>query len=443
MAETTEAECLLRSGAAYPRRVGLVDDSGALVFAGFKPGGFSLYFGDEPYIHFDLEGRWQRALIGGTHYLKALDGSIESIDRDRLDGAGLVLRRRRLSFAEAADLDADIRGKAIDILDGLESGRLRLEPPSGRAEPIDRSAVSEFLDRVASWDAAAWFRQREDYLATYGPPPFLPPSCSSPIILQATLGDPGGHPFGGSEAVEPLVRTPEEFEAHARRVASLLGRRAAQARGVVLCGAGVLRRPDEAVSAYLDIAAAVFPIVGGARPRLSQRPEGTPLLDGIYAFLDDFAPPRPGADALRRYRERHLRRVDLGVESGSAEVRSLYGRSWSDDDLRDSVADLKAADIETSVVLLIGSGGVEGSEAHVRGSIDLIGSLALGREDLVYLVDADEIGGETRRSLLISAGRSPLSEADKDRERAAIREGLAGVRAAKGFKLLAYTMQKQ
>ena len=60
MAEQTEAACLLQTGAMYGRRVLLRPGSGDPIFAGFRPGVFSLYFGDDPIYHFDREGRWQR-----------------------------------------------------------------------------------------------------------------------------------------------------------------------------------------------------------------------------------------------------------------------------------------------------------------------------------------------------------------------------------------------
>ena len=85
MAQSTEAACLLQSGSMYPRRLGLRTESGEDVFVGIKPGGFSLYFGDAPIYHFDLEGRWQRAFVEGVHYLKGLDASRPG-DRPRSRG---------------------------------------------------------------------------------------------------------------------------------------------------------------------------------------------------------------------------------------------------------------------------------------------------------------------------------------------------------------------
>ena len=69
-----------------------ISERAEMVFAGFKQGAFSLYFGDAPIYHFDLEGRWQRAFLEPTHYLKSLDTRVQMIDRVR-EGANLVLKR--------------------------------------------------------------------------------------------------------------------------------------------------------------------------------------------------------------------------------------------------------------------------------------------------------------------------------------------------------------
>ncbi len=135
MGHQTEAACLLESGALYARRVLLCPASGDPIFVGFKAAAFSLYFGDAPIYHFDLEGRWQRAFVDGTHYLKGLDTTVQAIDRIR-EGENLVLRRRTLGFAEASDLDGRVRSAALGVLEALGSGWLeRVEPPS-RARPL-------------------------------------------------------------------------------------------------------------------------------------------------------------------------------------------------------------------------------------------------------------------------------------------------------------------
>ena len=438
MAQTTEAACLLQSGAQYTRRLGLRAPAGEVIFAGLKRGVFSLYFGDEPFVHFDLEGRWQRAFVAGVHYRKALDAAVVAIDRVR-EGASLVLHRRALPFAEAADLDASIRGLALDLVAGVHSGRIgRLDPPAGIGA-IAAAELEDLLERVARWDAAAWFAHRERYLATYGPLPFLPPDCHQSVVLQATLGHAGGRAFGNGPAAEHYVRSPAEFEEHVRAVAALWGRRVLQARSLFLAGGDVLRRPLEDVAACLEAAGRVFPLVAAAAPRRPRDlPEDVPHLDGVDAFLDEFAPPRPDRDGWCRLAAAGLRRVNLGVESGGPDVRRLYGKTWTDEDLRATVADLKAIGIDLRLVALVGAGGAALAERHAAATADLIHSLALGRGDLVYLVDAGEVGDVT-----LGGRVAPLDESGRRAQQEALKERLTPARAERGVKVAPYSLEKQ
>src|SRR5262249_35358766 len=153
MAHQTEAACLLESGAMYGSRVLLRPAAGDPIFAGFKGGAFSLYFGDAPIVHFDLEGRWQRAYVDGLHYLKGLDANVQSIDRVR-GGVTLTRRRRTLGPAESGAIDAWVQSTALDLLAALEGGRLnRVEPPS-KARPLGHDELRAFLQTIARWDAA-------------------------------------------------------------------------------------------------------------------------------------------------------------------------------------------------------------------------------------------------------------------------------------------------
>jgi hypothetical protein len=383
MAEATEAAGLLQSGRLYLRRIGLRDRGNPggldLIFAGRKRGAFSIYFGDAPIYHFDLEGRWQRAFINGVHYRKALDTTIDAIGRQR-EESGLVLRRRSLGFAEASDLDASIRAAALDLLDRLDAGRLEpIEPPAG-VEPLTLDDLRATLERISRWDASVWFAERERYCATYAPLPFLPPDCHQSIVLQATFQDLDG---------AAIVRTPSEFEDHARAVADLLGARALQARSIFLAGPDALRQPPDEVHAYLDAIARVFPI---SREGAIDEPR----LDGIDAALDRFERPCP--EAWQGFADRQLRRLNLELGSGAAE------------DLRATVAALKRARVGVRLIIPVGN----------AAPTDLLATLELGRGDLVYVIEDDD-----------------------PTEGAALKARLSPVCTPRGAKVVTYSPEKQ
>jgi hypothetical protein len=442
MAQATEAACLLESGATYHRRIGLRASQGDPIFAGFKHAAFSLYCGDAPIYHFDLEGRWQRAFVEGTHYLKGLDTTTQAIDRVR-EGANLVLRRRTLDRAEAAAFDERVRSHALGLIEALDGGRLEPVGPPPGSEPLAVDELRGFLERIAGWDAAAWRAHREQYQATYGPLPFLPPDCLNAVVLQATLGHAEGWAFELAKAAAHSVRSPAEFEEHARAVARLLGRRAWQCRDVFLGGSDVLRRPADEVAAYLESVARVFPVRPGPGGRGDQPgPAAGPGIIGIHAFLDDYSPPRPDGAAWRRLASLHLHRVSLGVESGDPHVRALFGKGWRDDDLRRTVADLKGAGLGVGLVLLVGAGGVEHAERHLQATAALINSLALGPGDLVALLDAHELrdpDSDDRATREVTPLKGPAWLG----QQAQLKELLGPVRSVRKAKVVPYNLEKQ
>lgn len=439
MAQQTEAACLLETGALYKSRVLLTLGGAGPIFAGFKLGAFSLYFGDEPIYHFDLEGRWQRAYVRGIHYLKGLDTKVQAIDRVR-EGESLVLRRRTLGFAEASDFDSLVRTTALDLLEGLAKGGFeRIDPPTGaKAEALGLELLREFLERVASWDAAAWFAHREKYVATYGPLPFLPPDCPNAVVLQLTLGHAGGVTFGLGPAAEHYVRSAEEFETHARAVAALLGRRIEQSRNIFLGGSDVLRRSAPEVQSALETIARVFPI-GSPSSSTGESATDSSRLDGVHVFLDDLAPPQPDLESWRRFRRGNLVRVCVGVESGDVGIRSLYRKAWQNEALCAAVADMKTAGLGVSVAVLVDAGGVGHSQAHLGATTELIERLPLGPGDLVELLDGNELRDPERND----PGFTPLSGPSWVEQRTRLKAALQPACKNRGTKVVPYSFEKQ
>jgi hypothetical protein len=436
MAHASEADCLLETGALYPRRIGLKTPAGTLVFAGVKHGAFSLYYGDEPIYHLDLEGRWQRMYIEGTHYRKALDGSAVALDRER-EGGQLVLRRQPLSFMDTFELDDRVRQAAIDLIDDLQGGRLTVVPPPAGNQPLPEAELLDLLDRVTRWDGDAWLRQREMYIAIYGPPPFLPPDAHQSVVLQALFSaeGPGASPIIGPGGQAIDVKTPEEFEKHAHDVGSLLGRRLAQCRSVFLSGGDALRLPIGRLAGYFETIARIFPIATGPGPaRRSELDVEAVQLRGIDVFLPDFQPPLPDRAGWERLKALHLGRVNLGISSGDLQVRSLFGPSWSDPELRQTVGALKGASIPLGLIVLVGAGGVAQADAHLSATADLLRTLPLDREDIVYLMDVADLGDPS-----LGGQVHPLSGPACERQLAGFKERLASLTA----KVVPYSRDKQ
>ncbi len=425
-----EAACLIEQGATYRRRLGLqpIHSAGEPIFAGFKPGAFAVYFGDAPYYHFDLEGRWQRAFVDGTHFLKALDGTVQSIDRVR-EGPNLVLERRNLNEAAAVLFDSQVCTMALALIGELDAGNLnRIEPASPRATPILPEELREFLAQITRWDGAAWLTDRQRYEAAYRSMPFLPPECATAVVVEATFGH--SSQFGSGRPVHgaPYRRTPDEFERHARAVAALWNRRLLQCRTVFLAGSDALQLPVADVKSHLTTINEVLRASAG---------DETARFDEIHAFLDDFIPGRPDRDSWKQFAALGLSRVSVGIASGDPTVRALYQERWSDQDLRAAFADLKSAGIGASVLTLVGAGGPDHAESHVEKTAALIESLALSPGDFVFLLDENELHHAEHVS-----HQPPFSGPAWLLQQSQLKQALAALKARK-VKVLPYTMEKQ
>jgi hypothetical protein len=430
----TEAACLLEKGASYSRRVGLLPDVSQPdpIFAGFKHGAFSLYFGDAPIYHFDLEGRWQRAFLRGVHYLKGLDATVQVIDRVR-EGPNLVLKRKTLTESEAAEFDARVRLMALELIAGIDGASLtRIEPKSPKSEPLCSTDLREFLLRISSWDAARWVAHREQFRQTYGPLPFMPPECQRAVVLQVTQGKGGRLEFGFSPAAAAHARSPAEFERHVRSVAALWGRRLMQSRVIFLAGADVIHRPFEDLVSYMGAIRRTFPLPSEAEDKAAG-------FDGVHLFFDNFEFPRPDRAGWTELSALGLVRTSLGVESGDANVRAMYAKSWANDDLRAAVADIKSAGLGISVLTIVGAGGAARAGSHIEQTARLIDSLALEPGDFVFLLDENELRDPENPG---PEGRGPLRGAAWSEQQARLKDALAQLKK-RGIKVLPYTMEKQ
>ncbi len=362
----TEAAGLLRSGLIFPRRVGLqrVDEPGsdADILLGFKRGGFSVYIGDAPLLHFDRDGRWQRAFITGIHYLKGLDTQVQAVDRVR-EGESMVLRRRVLGKNEATALDAAIAAQIQTLRDDLIAGRFNLIPPPAPSATVSRADLDAIFARITAWDAAAWTDHQARYRLAYGtgPAPFLPPDCPNPVILRADS-----------------TTTVADFATHARAVARLLGQRLNGCRDVFLTGPGWLDRPEAEVLGLLAAINAVFPIQPAqGRPRALDAGADAPRLETIHGWLDDPPRDRPLVADLIRFRDAHIGRITLRVDvSALPDFESVW----------DLIADLKTAGLGVGLACFV-------SESTPPLPPDLLARLPLTKGDLIALIPDSEAGG--------------------------------------------------
>jgi hypothetical protein len=138
----------MKEATALARRVELAV-SGMIepVVAGFRgTGHFSLYFGADPALHFDADGRLRRAYCDG-HLYRTQGTTLAKLDRRRTASA-TELVRHDLSESELAEFRERVRASLASLQSKLVAGSartLRQVPDSDTSVVAD---VGIAIDRV-------------------------------------------------------------------------------------------------------------------------------------------------------------------------------------------------------------------------------------------------------------------------------------------------------
>jgi hypothetical protein len=171
--------------------------------------------------------------------------------------------------------------------------------------------------------------------------------------------------------------------------------------------------------------------------RVPDTTDASPHFDGVHIFLDNFVVGGRDRAAWNELADLGLTRVSVGIASGDCETRAHYGQEWPNEALRSTFAKLKSAGIGVSILTLVGAGGTEAANAHVKETAALITSLDMAPGDFVFLLDENELRDPGDLAQL-----EPLNGEAWQQQLARLKESLAGLKDRK-IKVLPYTMEKQ
>jgi radical SAM superfamily enzyme YgiQ (UPF0313 family) len=241
-----------------------------------------------------------------------------------------------------------------------------LEAIAGRPDVGD---LPTRLRRALAVDSDRLAQDARRYRALYGAVGILPPDAYLSVVLQPVIGCPYNRcTFCDFYREVPFeVRDVATFRRHVEAVLDYLGRALPMRRGVFLADADALAVPDDQLLGYLDVIAEALPD------------------QAVSAFTTPFLGHKRPAEVYREARERHLRRVHLGVESGAPDVLRLLGKPPRTDLTRATIERLKEGGLCVGVILMVGAGGHRFAETHLGRSVELVRSLPLDRHDVVYL----------------------------------------------------------
>lgn len=341
---------------------------------GVTPGTITLVADPKVTLVFDREGRPVGRHENGFYTARGLGGrAVEK--RWIFPSSGEPRRHARALADEEADvLPTQFAAHLADLrrdLPRLRARRALQVLREGRPSPETADAWIDFL-------LAAQSRQAEDqerFRRAYAPVGILPPDQYLALVLQVTEGCAWNRCdfcrfYRGRRH---RVRSREELLRHMDAVADLFGTALPGRHSVFLGEASALGAPPSTLFWVMEEARRRFPA--------QTRAEG---VSGFYGFGEALDIGRWSDSDLSALAKRGLRRVYIGLESASDDLRRRLRKPGSSEDAAVAVRRLKTAGIGVGLMVLLGAGGREAAASHVADTAAWLNALPLGRGDRLY-----------------------------------------------------------
>lgn len=349
---------------------------------------------------YDLSGRLWSAYLGGVTHRRGLNGRIVAKWR----AASGERQRRWLPPDQALDIEEQAQQTIAALYDAMRSGAAQLST----ALPQEGHFAFE---RAVAFDSTRSAEDAERYHQLYKPVGILPPDQYLAVVLQATEGCSFNTcTFCDFYRDRPFrIKTPGELHGHALAVRDFLGEGLSLRRSIFLADANALAVPMARLLPLIDAVHQVFDVTA---------------LGGLYAFLDGFSGEKKSEADYALLKERGLARVYVGLESGNEALLRFLKKPGQPEDALAAVRAMKAGGLAVGVIVLLGAGGQQYADDHVKDTVAALNAMQLGNEDIIYfseLVVSEELPYAQDAA---RAGLAPLTHAERLAQGEAIRRGL-------------------
>jgi hypothetical protein len=349
---------------------------------------------------FDYAGRMWTALLDGISYRRGLNGSMIA----KWSIAGRQRERRWLEQEEAQQVEERARSTTAELYRAIVDGTAEMR----EALPLEGHGV--FMSAIA-FDAAHSRADAERYHQVYKPVGILPPDQYMAIVLQATEGCSFNTcSFCTFYRDRPFrIRRPAEFRTHAQAVRDFLGAGLSLRRTIFLGDANALVIPMPVLVPLMDVVHEVYSVS---------------KLGGIFAFLDGFSGERKSVGDYKTLAERGLKRVYIGMESGSDELLRFLHKPSKAGEVVHSVGAMKAGGVAVGIIILLGAGGHTYAVAHVKDTIAALNQMPLDMDDIIYFSELVADEGMDYTKAAYQAKLIPLTSQERIAQGEEIQAGL-------------------
>jgi radical SAM superfamily enzyme YgiQ (UPF0313 family) len=298
-------------------------------------------------LSFDREGRMKVFVFDEKTYLRSLNSS--------------VVKRWEQNGRKREWLNEEDTKKVFSQVGDIAQAILR--------EADDEELINRLNGEILLWTPDRLVNEKKRFDNVYRPIPILPPDQYLSVVLQVTEGCSWNKcSFCSFYQNRPFkIKNPEIFLRHIHMVKEFMGK-ALSARNGIFLGDG------NALCLSFSKLEPVFKLINLEFPGWD-----------IYSFLDVYTGQNHSEKQWSQMHEWGLRRVYIGMETGSDSLLKLLNKPGSTKELMDLVRRLKKTFVAVSVIIMVGIGGKKYREEHRRDTLKALADLPWDEKDLIYL----------------------------------------------------------
>ena len=351
-------------------------------------------------ISFDLEGRLWTAMRAGISYRRGLNGKIIAKWLD----SNNTRHRRWISRQESNGLIQFSHNKARKLEKAIQDGNFNLD---GALSPHNTLT----LQRISTCDLEFYEEDIEQFSKVYKPVGILPPDQYMAVVVQATEGCS----FNACSFCDFYndrkfrIKKPDELRDHIRSIKEYLGQGLSLRRTIFLGDANSLVIPAKQLFRHFEILNQEFQVKD---------------IGGIFAFMDGFQKQAKTSQEYAQLNELGLERVYIGLESGSQKLLNFLGKPITPGVVVETVNRIKGAGIAVGIIVLLGAGGKVYEHDHILKTTEILNSMHLDLNDIVYFSELVENEGLAYSASAFEIKLHPLSGIEKIQQENAITDGL-------------------
>ena len=366
------------------------------IFINVRAHAISIILNTFTVLTFDTEGRLIWAYLDGCSFRRSFDNKVIERYRENKDGQRYKIRKELEEEEKKVCLNSVYDGIAL-IYGAIKRGEGNISFPSNVPSNYIEE-VEKALNKVAVLDYEKMEMEKRRFLSIYKPISILPPDQYLALVLQVTEGCWWNKcTFCDLYRDRKFaIKSDEEVLRHIKEIRGFLGEGIWLRRSIFLADANALTIPEERLLEILDIVNQEFPIAPKdlkGTELSSWKLKHALYFGGIYSFLDAFIGKIRSNQYYRELKERNLKRIYLGLESGSNRLLNFLQKPNRAEEALEVVRTIKESGINVGVIVMIGIGGEEYFEEHVKETVKAINFMKLEKGDFLYISEFIEHPG--------------------------------------------------